>query len=272
MERYEALAQAFLQAPFYVEGIYRTYLEPNGVYRGHIDKPTTRCGVVIGLKGEATFTFNGSRSIPLSAGASLIGGYNMHLEIEVGSEGFEYCLLHYMPENLDMQEAQLLADVTQLGKTCDPLLHQLMEQLLHAAQRPGAIGQLEKKSLFYRIVSLLLQAERQQQNGQLYPVMEEMLQFIQAHYMEPLTLKQLADRCQLKPKYFSALFQKFAGIAPIDYVIQYRMDQAQAMLMTGQYTVAAVARSVGYHDPYYFSRLYKKHKGTPPSQVMQSAK
>lgn len=269
MERYEALAQAFLRQPLTVAGIYRTFLEPDGIYRGHIEKPTTHCGIIIGLKGQAAFIFNQAARFPISAGTSLIGGYNMSLQIEVGSEGFEYCLLHYLPEQLDAPEASILLEVSALGKVNDPLLYQLIEQLQPTKQMPGVFGLLEKKTMFYRVVNLLLQAERQQQNGQIYHMMESMIQFIQGHYMEPLTLKDLAARCELKPKYFSALFHKFAGIAPIDYLIQYRMTQAEAMLMTGQYTVAAVARSVGYSDPYYFSRLFKKHKGLPPSDAMK---
>ncbi|MFD0672880.1 helix-turn-helix transcriptional regulator [Cohnella sp. GCM10027633] len=71
----------------------------------------------------------------------------------------------------------------------------------------------------------------------------------------------------MKPKYFSYLFRKYVGIGPIDYLIQYRMNRARELLATGQFSVAEVARSVGYLDAYYFSRLFKKHAGLPPGAV-----
>nr|WP_285874008.1 helix-turn-helix transcriptional regulator [Halalkalibacter oceani] len=71
----------------------------------------------------------------------------------------------------------------------------------------------------------------------------------------------------MKPKYFSYLFQKFAGAGPIDYLIQYRMNKAYELLMTGQFTIKNVAQSVGYADAYYFSRLFKKYKGVSPSRL-----
>lgn len=270
MEQYEALAQAFLQMPLKVDGIYRTILKPNTLNTGHINKPTTRCGIVIGLRGQAMFTFNKSLHVPMSPGMTFIGGYNMQLEIAVADEGFEYFLLHYMPEDLEHEAAHILTEVNVLEKVADPILHQLIELAQQTATIPGMLGLLEKKTVFYRIVSLLLQNERQQQNEHSFPMMEEMVHYIQTHYMNPLTLEELASRCQLKPKYFSALFQKYTGIGPIEYVIQYRMEQAHQLLFSGQYTVTAVAKSVGYNDPFYFSRLFKKHRGLPPSHVMNN--
>lgn len=272
MERYEALAQAFVRVPITVDGVYRTAFESNRIYSGHVDKPTTRCGIVIGLRGEAVFMFNRTVRVPLFPGAAVIGGYNMQLEIEVGSEGFEYCLVHFLPLDTEQEEARILLEVSAISEVSDPLLHQLVEQLQQSSAIAGMLGALEKQTLFYRVVNLLLHTERQQQNQGTYPLMEEMITFIQGHYMEPLTLPVLARRCQLKPKYFSALFQKYAGMGPIDYMIHYRMEQAHAMLLTGQYTVAAVAKSVGYSDPYYFSRLFKKHRGMPPRDVLLSGR
>ena len=57
------------------------------------------------------------------------------------------------------------------------------------------------------------------------------------------------------------------GIRPINYLIQYRLEQAIELLKDGDYTVQEVSSLVGYSDPLYFSRIFKKHVGYSPSQV-----
>ena len=54
------------------------------------------------------------------------------------------------------------------------------------------------------------------------------------------------------------------GISPLDYVTQLRMAEACRRLMSSDETVAEVAKAVGYADPYYFSRLFRRRIGIPP--------
>ncbi|MCR2806044.1 AraC family transcriptional regulator [Paenibacillus soyae] len=261
--RYEQLAKQFASIPVTVYGVFQTVLESNHIYTGHVDKPTTKCGMIIGLRGEAEFIFDGTERYRVSPGTVLLGGAGRQLEILVGDSGFEYCLVHYLLDQDDMDKHA----VAYLTVTLEPELIRLLEQIVKAASEPDYMGQLEKKALFYRIVTFVIQSDRREQIGESYPVVEDAIAYIQAHYMEGLTLAGLSERYQLKPKYFSYLFQKYTGTAPIDYLIAYRMNRAQEWLTTGQFSVSAVARSVGYADPYYFSRLFKKYKGVPPSKL-----
>ncbi|SFE77638.1 Helix-turn-helix domain-containing protein [Paenibacillus catalpae] len=261
---HEELAQAFVKLPIEVYGVYRTELESGVIYDGHVDRPTTKCAVIISLRGQAEFIYNETERFTLEPGKILLGGMMKRLEIHTGEQGFEYGLIHYVPVRTGTEDAQRLIDVSMLHTPQSPELLQLLEKLLQASSSPDAMLLLEKKALFYQLINRVLQSERTQQNKASYPLIEEAMAYIHDHFDEPITLHQLADRFGLKPKYFSSLFQRYTGIGPIDYLIQYRINRAYELLMTGQFTVAAVARSVGYQDAYYFSRLFKKHKGTSP--------
>lgn len=264
---YEELATEFARVPLDVFGVYRTELTAGTVYAGHVHRPTTMCGVVMGLRGEADFIFNGKERYRLEPGAVLLGGLDMRLEIEVGGEGFEYGLVHYLPAAGASGDLRRLTDVTMLRVGSDPELVRLLEQLLAASSSPGSMSLLEKKALFYRLLNTLLLSERLVRNKESYEMIDDAIGFIRTHYMEPLTLDMLAGRYHMKAKYFSYLFQKYTGMGPIDYLIRYRMNRANELLVTGRFPVSAVARSVGYADAYYFSRLFKKHKGLPPGKV-----
>lgn len=265
---YDELAKYFADTPLELFGVFRTQLENNRVYGGHMDKPTAKCGLIIALEGEAEFRFDDGECYTLEPGKVLLGGAGRHLEIVVGELGFSYCLVHYLPARHDGGAVdERVRHISLLDAALDPDLLRLVDGIVHAASSPEYMGLLEKKALFYQFIAKLLQAERHGQNKDSYPVVEDAILYIQTHFMDPITLPSLAERYKLKSKYFSHLFTKYTGTGPIDYLILYRMNKAQEWLQTKQFSVSAVARSVGYSDPYYFSRLFKKYKGVAPSHI-----
>ncbi len=264
---YEGLARDFAKIPLNVYGVFRTELQPDLIYSGHVARPTTRCAVVIALRGSAEFVFGGTDRYGLEPGSVLLGGLGQKLEIYPGAEGFEYGLVHYLPEPSDREDARGIVAISLLNAVPDPELLQVLDRLLQASASPDSMGLLEKKALFYRLVNRILLSERVGRNKESFSLIDEAMRYIREHHAEPLTLDMLAERYRIKAKYFSSLFRKYAGIGPIGYLIRYRMNRANEMLVTGQFSVGAVAKSVGYSDAYYFSRLFKKHKGLPPGQV-----
>ena len=263
---YEELAKAFTAVPLRLYGVYETELR-EGIYSRHVDKRTSKCALIIPLAGMAMFTFDGCRRIELKPGRALLGGVNMSLELEVGEAGIRYFLVHYLPEACSSEAALPLTNVSLLEPGHEPRWREWMKQLQELDVSPGPIEQLEKKTLFYQLVGSVLHAERARHLRDSGSITEQTIQYMRAHYMEQITLEALAARCGMKPKYFSYLFQKYAGISPIHYLIRYRMSRARDLLITGRYSVAEVANSVGYVDVYYFSRIFKKQMGCAPSKV-----
>lgn len=263
---YEELARAFAAVPLQVYGVYETELR-EGIYRGHIDRPTSKCALIIPLSGMAVFTFHGVRRLEVRPGQALLGGVNMSLELEVGAGGMRYFLVHYLPEACSPEEALPLTSVSMLEPGQEPCWREWMTRLQELDVSPGPIEQLEKKALFYQLVGSVLHAARARHHRDNGSMMEQAIQYIRSHYMEQIALEALAGRCGMKPKYFSYLFRKYAGISPIHYLIRYRMSRARELLLRGRYSVAEVAKSVGYADVYYFSRLFKKQMGCAPSKV-----
>ncbi|AZN38999.1 AraC family transcriptional regulator [Paenibacillus albus] len=264
---YEQLAQDFARIPVEIHGVFRTELEASQIYDGHNTRPTTKCALILGLRGQAEFRFEKSESFKLEQGLVLLGGLGKRLDITTGPEGFEYILVHYLPYGVQMEEARSLTEVALLHAEPDPEQLQLMDRITQAASTLDSLGPLEKKTLFYQLLNKVLQSERHFQNKDSYTAIDESLLFIHTHFAQPLTLSLLAERCDMKAKYFSYLFRKYVGLGPIDYLIRYRMNRANELLSTGQFSVADVARSVGYLDAYYFSRLFKKHIGISPGAV-----
>jgi AraC family transcriptional regulator, arabinose operon regulatory protein len=86
---------------------------------------------------------------------------------------------------------------------------------------------------------------------------------------KPWTLEAMARESGLSVPHFTELCRRQTGMPPMSYLIRLRLQQAMNLLIQGNHNVAEAARAVGYDDPFYFSRLFRKHMGTPPSRLRQ---
>lgn len=97
------------------------------------------------------------------------------------------------------------------------------------------------------------------------------LNYLNRHYAEPIRLEALSGMEFLSVSRYSALFRQVMGVSPQQYLIDLRLRNAHDLIMNTDMSVSEVARSVGYDDPLYFSRLFRKHLGLSPREVRKSA-
>lgn len=95
---------------------------------------------------------------------------------------------------------------------------------------------------------------------------QKAINYIDFNYKEPITLDALAKTVGLNPCYLSSQFKKEAGISVIDYVNQSRIQRAQRMLVESGISIRQIAEAVGFADENYFTRMFKKHIGSAPSE------
>jgi AraC family transcriptional regulator, arabinose operon regulatory protein len=85
----------------------------------------------------------------------------------------------------------------------------------------------------------------------------------------PWTLDELARAAHLSIPHFTELCRRQTGMPPLGLLIRLRLQRAMDLLQQGNHNVAEAALAVGYDDPFYFSRLFRKHMGMPPSTCKQ---
>lgn len=81
-----------------------------------------------------------------------------------------------------------------------------------------------------------------------------------------LTVEDMACLEHVSVSYFSKLFRKSTGMSPIDYFIRLKMQEACHLLRTTDLRIKQIAAVLGYEDPYYFSRLFKKNNNNSPEE------
>lgn len=91
-------------------------------------------------------------------------------------------------------------------------------------------------------------------------------QYMQNHYMEPITLELVADRVGFNSSYFSSFFKKETGEGFADYLIQLRMEKAKELLRDTKDTVKEICEKVGYSDAKHFTAMFRKYTGLKPGE------
>ena len=103
------------------------------------------------------------------------------------------------------------------------------------------------------------------------PVTEEMLlqeadRYIREHYMEDISLADLAERCGLHPNYFHKLYTNAFGKTPAQKLLACRIAAAKMALLTGNKSMAEIAAACGFSSQTYFGYKFKQATGRTPLQ------
>jgi AraC family transcriptional regulator of adaptative response / methylphosphotriester-DNA alkyltransferase methyltransferase len=94
----------------------------------------------------------------------------------------------------------------------------------------------------------------------------QIIQWIDSHYMEPLTLDKLADLFHGSAYHLHRTFKRIKGITPSDYIQKIRMEIAMKCLKATDQTVMEIATSVGIPNAAHFATLFQKKTGLTPTK------
>lgn len=91
--------------------------------------------------------------------------------------------------------------------------------------------------------------------------------YITEHLGSPLCINTLSQQAHLSATQFKTLFKRNAGISPMNYITQLRMEKAKALLTHSDLPIQQIAEQVGYGDLSAFSRRFRQHFGLSPSKL-----
>jgi two-component system, response regulator YesN len=95
---------------------------------------------------------------------------------------------------------------------------------------------------------------------------EVVKEYVEKNYRENITLAKIAEMVYMNPNYFCEVFKSQAGENFIDYVTRVRVEKAKALLRDMKIKTYEVSALVGYDDPGYFSKVFKKFVGITPGE------
>ena len=110
----------------------------------------------------------------------------------------------------------------------------------------------------------IVQRESRNKNLLLQSRLREMMQFIENHYKERISLERLAAEANISKSEALRCFKRGIGTTPVKYLIDYRLERAKELLCKTNDTVIRVAADVGIDNTSYFVSIFKKMYGMQP--------
>ncbi|MDO4306458.1 MAG: AraC family transcriptional regulator [Eubacteriales bacterium] len=153
----------------------------------------------------------------------------------------------------------------------DRLKQNLLYLANHAQESP-----LHQIGFLYLIMDALLSGsskKRTIQGGKLSEFYtKEAITFIEQNYALPLTVEDMAARCNLDRSYFGKIFKETMGQSPQEFLIRYRMTKAAELLKLTDLSIGEISIQVGYPNQLHFSRAFKKVFDISPRTYRQNNK
>jgi len=94
-------------------------------------------------------------------------------------------------------------------------------------------------------------------------------EWVAGHYDDAAPVSRMASLSGLPERTFKRRFKAATGFAPIDYVQSLRIEEAKQLLETTDIPTDRIGREVGYEEPAFFRRLFKRKTGTTPARYRQ---
>lgn len=104
--------------------------------------------------------------------------------------------------------------------------------------------------------------------------LDQSILFMKANVHKRLSVDEIAETFKYSPSHYSVLFKQKTGLSPIEYFIRLKIQHAGELLTGSNLIVKEIAGKVGYDDPFYFTRIFKKITGKTPREykVLNSLK
>lgn len=173
--------------------------------------------------------------------------------------------------NLDTQKNLLMEllvlAVAEVYSDSDEKMEENIDFIGYAAE----ISELEEKELNswaytkFQYITKILRQKHMDKKGY---VIRNVQAYLEEHYYRDISLQDAADKAGMTPQYFSTIFKQSTGQNFVEWLTEYRIKKAMEYLDEPGAVVKEVCFKVGYNDPNYFSRIFKKICGMTPKEYM----
>ena len=207
----------------------------------------------------------------------IVNGGQIHSFVDKREEAGYFCVLIYPDffRDIDFAGTHLASFVPG-----DPFVGECIDQMYKEATESAVGSDMLVKSLAYRLIAHLersylverLSEEAQERKQATLSRLNTILDYVAENYNHPLSTRDLAAILYLSEGYFCRFFKAATGKGAVEYINEYRIKRAVALLENTDLPFSEIAAAVGFEDANYFSRAFRRVKGESPSEYRKKTR
>lgn len=143
------------------------------------------------------------------------------------------------------------------------LFHQMIRELQTRRSRHEEVTRMNLRHLFL-LIERHMTEEKEEPDAAFHGEIIQAMTYFERHWRENVSIEYYAKCSKITPYWFRKKFKAFTGLSPTQYLIELRMTNAMNLIENTDYNISQVAYAVGYDNPSYFCRLFRKHTGMTP--------
>lgn len=209
---------------------------------------------LIAKRGDCVYVPKGTRyTVGFEGGGHGIDIYTVNFILH-SSDGYELRL----SEKMDILTSGIGAD-------CYTAASALADSLI--AYKPNTV---RLQSRFFALLECILETKAER-SAEYYPIRMGVV-LMEREWNQNYDISRYAHECGMSETSFYVRFKEWSGTSPVRYRNGIRISAATSLLLNSNLTVSEIAAEVGFCDPYYFSRIFKKFTGLSPRQIRTDEK
>ena len=213
------------------------------------------------VKGEMTYVIN-DKVYTLSENDALLLPPGTNRKRYAGKEPVKYISFNFyvfddalLPKKMFMKNI-ITHDILKLISFCS---HNHLSHQYHSKEKLANI-----------LNCILFEIKNIQDIESSNPHVIKMVQYINTHIFEPISLDSVSKHVTLSKEYTSTIFKKETGKTVTEYINERKLMLAKELIQDNKLPLTAISENLGFENYSYFSRLFKKYYGTSPKHLMKT--